>query len=589
MPNSDLTTNINRANEQSTAYNSASRQSLDFDSLQNLSDRSFYLSSTLFEEDPNLDSSSPQLSSENPTRDAFLQRLQDANISRGTGNNDVLTGRFTNDTLYGLAGDDVLSGRAGDDRLNGGTGRDRIRGGLGNDRIIDEDGGDVLSGGTGADQFWIAAWQSPETPSTIVDFEVGTDQIRIQRLGATFEGLQIQDTDQGVLISDQGTAIAHLLGVQAANLTSESFIFGDPALAQQLQTTLETSVRETEFPGATNALITPDGFTWQGAAGVSNLETQTPMQPDDLLKIASITKPVTGATVLRVVEDGKLSLDDTMGQWLPEIAQQIPDSENVTVRQLLNGSGGIFDNLNNPQFLEDIATDFVSGSTRDWQPEDIVTYSYGQLRFSGASSSPFWTYPQTGTTLAGLIVERATGKSLGQVMREEVLDPLGMESTFFSPEEPIVGNVARGYTDYFRADGTLGTDGIPEDFTRLNDNVAWASGNLTATAQDVARFSQGLFSGELLSTESMREMLNFVPEGIPFEGEEYGLGTIRFETEFGDAWGKTGSTPGYRAGWYYLPNQGGATSVVLPNGNNGFPNADPDIFSVLNSSLNAIV
>jgi CubicO group peptidase (beta-lactamase class C family) len=92
-----------------------------------------------------------------------------------------------------------------------------------------------------------------------------------------------------------------------------------------------------------NGIVTPDGFTWLGAAGVSDLNSQTPMQTDDIFGIGSITKTFTAATVLKLTERGELSLDDILGQWLPDIAAKIPDSDNVTIRQLLDGSSGIVD------------------------------------------------------------------------------------------------------------------------------------------------------------------------------------------------------------------------------------------------------
>lgn len=500
---------------------------------------------------------------------------------RGSASNDLLNGTNGNDKLFGLAGDDLISGSFGDDLLNGGTGNDRLVGGFGNDVLTDYDGGDVMTGGEGADQFWLSCWDSPDTPSIISDFEVGTDKIKIGRLGTTFDQLMIQGIEKVAFISDQDRILAILPGVSASSLTPENFVFGDPHLADKLQTALGESVMTSRTPGATNAIITPDGFTWEGAAGVSDLKTQSAMQPDNILGIGSITKTLTAATVLKLTEEGTLSLDDTLGKWLPEVAKNIPDGASITIRQLLNGTSGISNGSDSDRSdLINAYFDFLNGSTQDISPQESVASIYGQPRFSGQASSPIWTYPNTGNKLAGLIVEQATGSSFSSVLREQVLKPLGLKRTFFVGDEQISGDIARGYEDLFKIDGRLGQDGVCEDYTDFNLSTSWpdgwADGALYSTAQDVARFSQALFSGELLSSKSLKEMLTFVNEGIAYEGKQYGLGVASFENSLGREWGKGGDTIGYSSQMRYFPDIGGATVVALASTVNINPIAATD-------------
>jgi len=482
---------------------------------------------------------------------------------RGTTDRDYLVSGSHNSKLYGFAGNDVLIGNRGDDLLKGGTGQDFLVGRRGNDLLLDEDGGDRMVGGRGADQFAINFWAGPSTPSQIVDFKVGTDKIKIGRLGATFDQLSIQDSPRGVLIREGNTTIAFVWNVRAADLKPNSFMFGDPELARQLQRALDQNQQASGVPGLTNAVVTPDGYTWQGAAGVSDLKSQMAMRPDDILNIGSVTKVFTAATVLKVVEDGKISLDDTLGQWLPDIAKNLLDSENVTLRQLLDGSGGIFNYTESEQSAADIFADYQSGSTRNFRPEDWVSYAYGQPRFSGPTSSSIWAYPNTGNILAALMLEKATGSSFAELMRAKILEPLGLKQTFFVRTEPIVGNQARGYADLFRSDGSIGSDGVLEDLTVVNKTVTYGDAGLVSTAQDVARFTQAVLGGELLKSASLKQMVTFVNEGIPFEGDQYGLGVVNYNKV--QAWGKGGDFPGYRAEMRYLPNRGGATAVALQN------------------------
>jgi D-alanyl-D-alanine carboxypeptidase len=484
---------------------------------------------------------------------------------RGDGKKDQLIGSNSNDKLYGLAGDDLLTGSQGDDILTGGTGNDILLGGQGSDRLIDDyDGGDLMIGGEDADIFAVGNWGKTEKSNQIADFTVGSDRIKVGRLGATFDSLTIQDSDEGAIVSDGEHQIAIIQGVKAENLQPDSFIFGDLVLADQLQEDLDQGQIEGGTPGATQAIVTPDGFTWQGATGVSNLDTQTPTQTDDVFNIGSVDKSFTAATILKLTESGQLSLDDTLGQWLPDVAANIPDGQNITVRQILNGTSGIPDYRSDSKFVADVQADLVNGSTREFKPEELVAYIYGKPRFSeGESSSTEWTYPETGNIIAKLIVEKATGMSFEQVLDEEVLQPLGLNTTFVNGTEQVVGNQASGYDDYLQADGSLGRDGVLDDATSFNPSVS--GGDLLSNSQDLARFSDALFRGELLQPSSQKELLTFVDEGIDYEGNRYGLGVANFEDSFGNYYGKLGATPGYGSQTFYFPDQGGSTVSTLVN------------------------
>jgi D-alanyl-D-alanine carboxypeptidase len=486
---------------------------------------------------------------------------------RGDGKKDQLIGSNSNDKLYGLAGDDLLTGSQGDDILTGGTGNDILLGGQGSDRLIDDyDGGDLMIGGEDADIFAVGNWGKTEKSNQIADFTVGSDRIKVGRLGATFDSLTIQDSDEGAIVSDGEHQIAIIQGVKAENLQPDSFIFGDLVLADQLQEDLDQGQIEGGTPGATQAIVTPDGFTWQGATGVSNLDTQTPTQTDDVFNIGSVDKSFTAATILKLTESGQLSLDDTLGQWLPDVAANIPDGQNITVRQILNGTSGIPDYRSDSKFVADVQADLVNGSTREFKPEELVAYIYGKPRFSeGESSSTEWTYPETGNIIAKLIVEKATGMSFEQVLDEEVLQPLGLNNTFVNGTEQVVGNQANGYDDYLQADGSLGRDRVLDDVTSFNPSVS--GGDLLSNSQDLARFSDALFSGELLQPNSQKELLTFVDEGIDYEGNRYGLGVANFEDSFGNYYGKLGATPGYQSETFYFPDQGGSTVSTLVNRN----------------------
>lgn len=329
-------------------------------------------------------------------------------------------------------------------------------------------------------------------------------------------------------------------------------------LAAQLQAALDKAVQEAGITGgATVAIISPQG-TWFGASGVSNLETQESIQPDNILGMGSTNKPFTAATVLKVAEQGKLSLDDTLGKWLPDIAAKIPDGNRITIRQLLNGTSGIPDFTEDEKYLADTSSEPYKKRT----PKELVAYIYGKPRFQGEQCLPKWCYPNTGMVLAGMIVEKATGSSLASVMRREIFKPLGLKQTVFGPDEKIVGRLARGYQDFLKADGSFGQDGIPEDVTDIGPLVFGFTASVYSSAPDTARFFEALLSGKLLQPDSLKQMLSLVVTGN--EGMQYGLGTWVEETPWGKAFAYPGTDLGYKAIAYYLPNRN-ITIVALGN------------------------
>ena len=333
-------------------------------------------------------------------------------------------------------------------------------------------------------------------------------------------------------------------------------------LAQKLQAALDQVVRDNQLPGATVGIVTPQG-RWFGASGVSNLETQEPMRVNDIFGTASVTKIFTAVTVLKLVEEGVLSLDDTLEKWLPEIASKIPDGKTITIRQLLNGTAGVYNYPDDEKFLADYIAEtqkqFATGEVKRWRPEELLEYVYGKPRFQGGGcTGGKWCYTNTSSVLAGMVVEKATGSSFASVLRDKVLNPLRLKRTFFSGDEEIVGRQARGYQDLFKADGSFGQDDIPDDLTEANFSAFWANGALFSNAKDLTRFMLALSGDKLLEPESLNQMLTFV------DISQFGLGVESRELPWGKAWGKGGDHPGYQAYVLHFPDSD-ITIVTLVN------------------------
>lgn len=317
-----------------------------------------------------------------------------------------------------------------------------------------------------------------------------------------------------------------------------------PEIVEKLQTALDETVAE-QSVGASIKVISPLG-KWVATSGVSNLETQTPVQPEDKFKIGSITKIFTAVVVLKLAESGKLSLDDTLGKRLPDIAKNIPDGNDITIRQLLNGSSGIYDVVADSPLYQEV----LKNPQRQWKPEELVAYADGKPRQE-------WVYPNTGFIIAGMIIEKATNSSIAAEIRRLISEPLNLKNTFFYGEE-IPGGFVSGYIDIPPADEKL------DDVSFVNISFAGAAGGLISNPEDVTKFFQALLSGKLLKTGSLREMFTFVDADKP-EGSinrRYGLGIQLIEAETPKLGrftfiGHGGTIPtGFGAGMWFYPEFG---------------------------------
>ena len=221
------------------------------------------------------------------------------------------------------------------------------------------------------------------------------------------------------------------------------------------------------------------------AYGVRHSKTQEPLSTEDLFDIGSITKNFTAVTLLLLQEEGKIDLDETIDKWFPDFEK----GDIITVRMLLNHTSGI---------LEWNEFDDLEGTL------DKVN---GKFNFEPGTD---WSYSNTNFIIAGLIINRIEGKDAVEVIREKILDPLEMKHTFMKEfEEYPLEEKAHGHT--FDEYGNI----VPYE---LNERF-WTAGGIISNVGDMFKYAHALFNGELLSKESMDQMLDMVKvSGTPVYG-----------------------------------------------------------------------
>ena len=493
----------------------------------------------------------------------------------GGSGDDYVSGGEGNDRLMGSSGNDRLFGDAGNDYLDGGFGFDRLEGGKGNDTLMDYYGGDRLTGGKGKDIFGVGGALS-KSASVVTDFKIGQDQIKVLRLGSAFENLTFKDNKGGTIVFDGGQAIAELQGVKSSRLKADSFIFGKAELATELQTNLTQSLAgNPTATGLSSVVFAPDGTVYQGFVGLANRETNAPVDENSLFGIGSTTKPMVATIVLQLMEEGKLKLTDTVSQWVPDLAKDIPNSDRITIKQLLGHTSGIQNytnglNLIDPTKIPDIIR-------REYTPKDLVGFIKGQPALFEPGQS--FSYANTNYILLGEIVEKATGTNLASQLRSRIFEPLGMNQSFFASQEPVnSNNLTRTYADF---DG----DGKPDYLNEGLSGLSWAgaAGAIVATAADTAKFAQALFQGELLAPETLKIMTQSTSDvlqninlsdykSLPnYESflnqvnsvRYYGLGVFSGQsTGVGNQLSHSGDTIGWHSAMTYVPDRK-ITATVL--------------------------
>ena len=290
------------------------------------------------------------------------------------------------------------------------------------------------------------------------------------------------------------------------------------------------------FPGVAVQVDQAGKTVYKGAAGLASVEQESPLKVADRHRIYSIAKAFTATVALQLVDEGVLSLDDTVAQWLDDQAvARIPNVDQVTILQILNHTSGIYDfaDDNDSSFWVDAFLGPDADPAKVWTLPELLAYA------DGANHAPYFApgegyfYSNTNYILIGLIVEKATGNAFGDELRARVLNPLGLKETFFITGAEMPEGVVNPYQ---LVEGQL------LSVAQSNLSWAWTFGGMVSTLDDLARFGEAMFSGELLSAESFAEMFTWVPAGKP--GKFEGLGVYKIGSQSGDLVGMDGTGPG---------------------------------------------
>jgi D-alanyl-D-alanine carboxypeptidase len=325
----------------------------------------------------------------------------------------------------------------------------------------------------------------------------------------------------------------------AALFASISLTGALPVLADSTDDFIHQQMTERRIPGVSLMVIRNGRPVKTAAYGLANLELRTPVTPETVFEIGSLTKQFTAAGILLLAQEDKLSVDDKLGQHLPEIPATWT---NVSLRHLLTHTSGIksYTGLN--------GFELTKHQTRE---QFIRQLSPQALEFAPGEK---YKYCNSGYNLLGYVIEAVSARSYWESMAENVFRPLGMSSTTDRNPRTVLPNRASGYEQ------TTNYAYINRDYD-LTD--VFSAGAMVSTVGDLAKWDAALDSGSLLTVKSKE--LWWTPNSLN-DGTttDYGFGWRMGGSAGRKTVGHSGSTSGFSASLLRFPEPK-LTVIVLTN------------------------
>jgi D-alanyl-D-alanine carboxypeptidase len=345
------------------------------------------------------------------------------------------------------------------------------------------------------------------------------------------------------------TALTFALAIALAPLAAAAATPPAPAEFARVADAMLDAAYRPDAPGVAVLVMRGDEVLYRSARGEADVEADVPLTPGDHFRIGSVTKQIAAAGLLKLVEAGKVSLDDPLSKYLPDY----PDGAKVTIEQLLNHTSGIRSYTDMPGTME-------GPIQRDLTTAQLVDYFKGEAPDFAPGEG--WKYNNSGYVLVGAVIEAASGQPWHRYLDEALFQPLGMKDTGYGHDPAVVARQVKGYS----------TDGKgPAPAKPLSMTQPHAAGALVSTVDDLARWSRALHEGRVLKHDTYTRMIT--PTGKAAEsGYGYGIGT-----------GTVRGTPvlehgggifGFTSHLTYVPGPD-ITVAVLHNSNVPPPGANP--------------
>lgn len=325
-----------------------------------------------------------------------------------------------------------------------------------------------------------------------------------------------------------------------------------PAPAPAEQKAFETAVldawKTTKLPGVVVGVYRPGKPPLVTAVGYADLDKKVPMSSDCHFRVASLSKVFVGTAVLTLIDEGKVSADDTIDKYVKDV----PNGNKITLRHLATHRAGVFNLIESKTMKEKFAAD----PEKWWAEDELLAVALKAPAYFEPGEKHH--YSNAHTVLLAKVLEKATGKPWQDEVAARVFKPLKLTHTRVATDNKMPSPFARGYA--------LGGDKTPffvrgdtrHDVTATSPSWWGAAGNVISTANDLAKAAKPLATGALLKEKGKKELLAWTKADQ--EGFEYGFHIEKVDGMIGH----DGDVPGYQCAMYYLPEHD-ATVVALGN------------------------
>ena len=270
----------------------------------------------------------------------------------------------------------------------------------------------------------------------------------------------------------------------ALAIPAESQAPSRATLVSQIDSLATAALRNGPVAGMSVAVVKGRDTLVMKGYGFADVENDVPATASTVYRIGSITKQFTSAAVMQLVEQGKVSLDDDITKYFPNFSTH---GQRILVRHLLNHTSGIPSYTDIPGFGRVITLDL---------PHDSLLAMVGKDSLMFAPGSGFY-YNNSGYYMLGVLIEKVTGQKYGEYLTQHLFEPLGLHSTHYCATAPLIKHRAQGYaTDH----------GKLVNASYIDMNLPFAAGSLCSTVGDLVKWEHALFSGKVVSQQSLAQM-----------------------------------------------------------------------------------
>ncbi len=342
----------------------------------------------------------------------------------------------------------------------------------------------------------------------------------------------------------------------------------DPTIA----TTLKKSINDYNIPGASLSIIYPDGTSKTYVAGFSDIAKKTVIKPSQLFLVGSVTKSYVSVLMLRIVDEKRVSLDDTLdyisknntrdGGKLKKIVAQYPPLQEVTIRECMQHNSGIRDAINSPAYQAAQSKD----PSKVWSDSELIELAMMGKPFFKPGTPNAYSYTNTDYILVGMAIEAITGSSVSSQL-VDLFQQNKLDHTYYIADgiipSSLTPEIAHGYVPYISGDDSddeshkvvslsSGESMQFIDITRKYSLSGPSAGGIVATSMDVARWYEKLFFNQtVLPPQTLQLMLTGIRTANPNSIAGLGIG-IEHNKTLGEIIGHTGILPGYTTSAMYL-------------------------------------